>query len=192
MAISTRARAWYQEFVNRQSDGPWRAAAQAELWLSNRTGPPPKPVAFGRKTDTPPYLDGKLDDPCWQNARPIKLRAVGAEGLTEFPTEVKIAYDQEFLYLAIKCAHPTGRQLPLAKGRQRDADLGPFDRVSVSFDLDRDYSTSFNFAIDQRGCVRKDAGRQDMGIRGTVRGRSRRGGLLDRGSRHPVDGPDRG
>jgi photosystem II stability/assembly factor-like uncharacterized protein len=150
------ARAWYQDFASRQPDGPWRAAAQAELWLTNRVGPPPKPLAVARKAPERPYLDGKLDDACWQHAPVLKLRAVGSDALTEFPAEVKLAYDQQFIYLAVRCSHPADRQVPLVKNRQRDADLSRHDRVSLSFDLDRDYSTSFNFHVDQRGCLRED------------------------------------
>jgi hypothetical protein len=42
------------------------------------------------------------------------------------------------------------------KVRQRDADLRPFDRVSILLDLDRDYSTFFRLEVDQRGCVCED------------------------------------
>jgi hypothetical protein len=42
------------------------------------------------------------------------------------------------------------------KVRPRDADVEPFDRVSILLDLDRDYSTCFHLQIDQRGCVRED------------------------------------
>ena len=60
---------WYADFVSRQPPGPWRDAAAAELWLTDRVGTPPKPVAYCRYTDDRPYLDGKLDDACWRGAR---------------------------------------------------------------------------------------------------------------------------
>ena len=150
------AKAFYQQFAARQPEGPWRSAAVAELWLANRTGPPPKALAFARWTDTRPYLDGKLDDPCWQAGAAVKLQAAAADALADFPAEVKLAYDNQFLYVALKCAHPSDRYVPLVKGRHRDADLSGHDRVTLSFDLDRDYATSFRFHIDQRGCVAED------------------------------------
>src|SRR5262249_59307850 len=55
---------WYRQFAARQPDGPWRSAALAELWLANRSGPPPKAVLTCRHADTRPFLDGKLDDAC--------------------------------------------------------------------------------------------------------------------------------
>jgi hypothetical protein len=162
------ARKWYADFAAQQPDGPWRDCALAELWLANRSGPPPKPVLTCRRAETRPYLDGKLDDDCWQhaasaplhNAAP-KARTKGdGEGArdkdrleTEYPTEVRTAWDNEYLYVAVRCGHPAGQGEKAAAVRTRDADLGAHDRVSVLLDLDRDYSTCFHFQIDARGCV---------------------------------------
>jgi hypothetical protein len=76
--------------------------------------------------------------------------------LEEYQTEVWLAYDKDFLYLAARCKHPEGKQVPLVKVRPRDADVRPYDRISLMLDLDRDYSTYFHLQIDQRGCVCED------------------------------------
>jgi len=146
---------WYTQFVARQPEGPWRAAAAAELWLTNRTGPPPKPVLPCRYTDTRPLLDGNLNESCWQVA-PAKLQNAAGDTLKEFPTEARLAYDKDFLYISLKCVHPAGRYVPPVKPRTRDADLRGHDRISVMLDLDRDYGTCFHLQIDQRGCVCED------------------------------------
>src|SRR6185437_7733812 len=99
------AQKWYTHFVSRQPDGPWRSAAQAELWLVNHTGAPPKPVMTCPFTDTRPLLDGKLDEACWQS-RPSKLQNAAGNTGKECAAEVHFAYDHEFLYLAVKCTHP--------------------------------------------------------------------------------------
>ena len=39
------AQKWYAQFRADHPDGPWGSAAAAELWLANRTGLPPRPVA---------------------------------------------------------------------------------------------------------------------------------------------------
>jgi photosystem II stability/assembly factor-like uncharacterized protein len=150
------ARQWYTRFRDEHSDGPWREAAAAELWLANRTGPPPKPVAACRQIGTRPFLDGVLDDDCWQGAKPIVLKNAVGDTLKEYPTEAWVAYDKEYLYLALRCRHPEGQQVPAVKIRPHDADLRAFDRVSLLLDLDRDYSTYFHLQVDQRGCVCED------------------------------------
>jgi hypothetical protein len=150
------AQEWYTRYKMDHPDGPWHDAAAAELWLSNRTGPPPKPVCYCRQTATRPFLDGKLDDACWQGLQPMVLRnAVGATD-KDYPTEAWLAYDRDFLYLALRCRHPADHHVPVAKTRTHDADLTPFDRVSLLLDLDRDYATYFHLQVDQRGCVAED------------------------------------
>jgi photosystem II stability/assembly factor-like uncharacterized protein/tetratricopeptide (TPR) repeat protein len=147
---------WYREFARQQPDGPWRSAAQAELWLTERADTCPKPVATSRFTETRPFLDGKLDDPCWQAAPALKLTNAAGDTLGECPTEVRLAYDQEYLYIAARCGHAGGRSVTPVKGRSHDMDLSKHDRLSIVLDLDRDYSTYFHLQIDERGCTAED------------------------------------
>jgi photosystem II stability/assembly factor-like uncharacterized protein len=158
------AQQWYKQFAEHQPEGPWRSAALAELWLARRGGPPPKPVATCRFADAKPYLDGKLDDPCWQAGQPLKLTDARpaskdkGSGVADerYQTDVRLAYDNEYLYVAVHCTHPEGKQVPPVKDRKRDADLRAFDRVSLMLDLDRDYATCYHLQVDQRGCVCDD------------------------------------
>jgi hypothetical protein len=147
---------WYERFSSHVTKGPWHDAAQAELWLANRTGPPPRRLVLCRLTDRRPHLDGKLDDACWQGLKPVVLGNASGVTAADSPTEARFAYDQEFFYIAIHCKHPGGKQVPLAKARLRDADLEGHDRVSILLDLDRDYATCYHLQVDQRGCVRED------------------------------------
>jgi photosystem II stability/assembly factor-like uncharacterized protein len=168
---------WYRDFAARTHEGPWRRCALAELWLVNRTGEAPKSVLYCRSTDSRPYLDGKLDDPCWAGAKPVRLQAVMDEqsrrdlarsggrpgeeaNLPEiekrYPTEVRMAHDVDFLYIAVRCGHPAGQSVEAAKVRTRDQDMRKNDRVSIMLDLDRDYATCFHLQVDQRGCVLED------------------------------------
>ncbi len=149
-------RLWYQRFITDHPDGPWHDAAAAELWLSARFGPSPKPVAYCRRTAVRPYLDGEFDDACWQNMKPLTLQNVAETSAKDYPTEAWLAYDRDFLYIAVRCRHPAGRTVPPVRVRSRDADLHAYDRVSLMLDLDRDYSSYFHLQIDQRGCVRDE------------------------------------
>ncbi len=153
-----KSKDWCLQFRNSQPDSPWRAAAAAELWLSDRSGPPPKPYALCRQTATRPHLDGQFDDACWQNLKPVVLRNAVGDTAGQYLTEVRLAYDQQYLYLALRCNHPEDRYVEPVKARHRDADLRPYDRVSLMLDLDRDYSTYFHLHVDQRGCVRDECG----------------------------------
>lgn len=147
---------WYRRFVAEQPSGPWRGAAQAELWLANRVGPPPRPVMSVLPCDGRPYLDGKLDDDCWKPARVVKLQNAVGNTAQEYPTEARITHDRDFVYLAVRCGQPAGVKLDKAKARTRDKDMRASDRVSLMLDLDRDYATCFHFQVDATGCVAED------------------------------------
>jgi photosystem II stability/assembly factor-like uncharacterized protein len=147
---------WYRRFAAEQPAGPWKEAALAELWLANRSGEAPRAYITSRPTESRPYLDGKLNDDCWKQARPVTLKDASGRTRQTWPTEVRISHDREFLYVAVRCGHPAGASVPPAKVRTRDQDLRRLDRVSILLDLDRDYSTCFHLQIAANGCVAED------------------------------------
>src|SRR5262249_46029145 len=130
------AQEWYTRFKAQNRAGPWHDAAAAELWLTNRSGPPPKPVVLSRLTDAKPFLDGKLDDASGQGLKPLVLRDAAGETAQDHATEAWFAHDEQYLYIALRCKHPAGQHVPPVKVRPRDADLRGFDRVSILLDLD--------------------------------------------------------
>ncbi|MBI3408915.1 MAG: hypothetical protein HY040_11225 [Planctomycetes bacterium] len=150
------AQDWYAKYRQFGPKGPWSDAAAAELWLQNRGQPMPKKVAVCRRIAEKPFLDGVLDDECWKGHNPLVLENAAGDTAGNNPTEAWFAYDQQYLYIALRCKHPSGRSAPPVKVRTRDADLDAYDRVSILLDLDRDYSTYFHLQVDQRGCVRED------------------------------------
>jgi len=141
----------YRAFVK---SGAWHEAASNEVWLINKGDFTPQKVARSRFTEVRPFLDGKFDDPCWQGMKPMVLDNAVGQSTKEYTTETMLAFDQEFVYIALKCTHPAGKQVAPVKPRPVDGNLDPFDRVSILLDLDRDYSTAFHLEVDQRGCVR--------------------------------------
>jgi photosystem II stability/assembly factor-like uncharacterized protein len=144
----------------------WRDCLAAELWMTDRSlvATPPKPFCQGNYTDVRPFLDGKLDDACWRDAKAIELTPTdrttsGEESVAfvkEYQSEARFAYDAQFLYIAVSCSHPAGLGVePIAK-RLRDADMTNHDRIDILLDLDRDYQTYYRFQVDHRGCLAED------------------------------------
>ena len=141
---------------------PWRDCLAAELWLANTAAvpTPPKPLAHCKLTDSRPLLDGKLDDDCWKTAKVLPLKVTAADDApafgAQYKTEGMFAYDDRYLYVAVRCDHPAGKKAePVAK-RLRDANLRGHDRVDVLIDVDRDYQTYYRFQLDHRGCLAED------------------------------------
>jgi photosystem II stability/assembly factor-like uncharacterized protein/tetratricopeptide (TPR) repeat protein len=150
------ARDWYVRFLAEHPEGPWHDAAAAELWLTNRSVSPPKLIATCPQTLRKPVLDGVLDDACWKDRSGLRFVNAVGDTVKDSPTEAWLAYDQEYLYLAVRCKHPLERYVEPAKEHRRDADLSKFDHVSLLLDLDRDYNTYYRLEVDQRGCVCED------------------------------------
>ncbi len=148
---------------------PWRRCAQTEQWLAKPGElPPPKKLGHCRRAAERPHLDGILDEPFWQSADVLSLR--GQESFsTEVrstrasapvekesrPPSVRLAYDAEYLYLAVNCPKVEGGDYrPNDDPRPRDADLAEHDRVTLRLDVDRDFTTWFELTADHRGRTR--------------------------------------
>ncbi|MFL5331329.1 MAG: YCF48-related protein [Gemmataceae bacterium] len=154
------AKAWLRSFLAEQagtnSHDAWRDAARMELWLMDRNGLPPRPIVHCKRTNQRPHLDGKLDEMLWKDAVPATLKtATGTVG-SEYSSEARFAFDDEYLYIAVECKHPADRALPAIEKRSRDADLGANDRVEILLDIDRDYQTYYRLRVDQRGALAED------------------------------------
>ncbi|MGE3805844.1 MAG: YCF48-related protein [Gemmataceae bacterium] len=146
----------YEHLKHDLKEEPWKSVVASELWLVDRSGPLPKSVAFCRQTSLRPFLDGRFDDACWKDHKVIAFHDAVGKTQKDYPTQAWLTYDNDFLYLAIRCEHPAGQHVPPVKKRGRDDNLAPYDRVSLLLDLDRDYATYFRLEVDQRGCVCED------------------------------------
>jgi photosystem II stability/assembly factor-like uncharacterized protein len=134
----------------------WWSCAQGEQWLADPKGLPPKAVLNCAPAPSKPRLDGRLDESFWQQAKPAQLACLQRED-TDWGGTVLLAYDSQFLYLAVHCRKAPGvKYEPTRSPRPRDPDLSSFDRVEVYLDLDRDYATYYRLVIDQRGFVSED------------------------------------
>jgi hypothetical protein len=134
----------------------WRDTMATEAWLANpNLFKQPKPLALCPKTSLRPFLDGKLDDECWAAFQAMDLTR-NSGPMTGFSTKVYLAHDEDFLYVAVACSHPEGRQMPKVEKRRRDGDVSGRDRIDFSLDLDRDSQSYYRFQIDQTGCVAED------------------------------------
>ena len=104
------------------------------------------------RTDQLIALDGEMNEPDWQMARPVMdfTQFDPAEGA--LPTEitsVRVLYDDNALYLGITCydSHPEGIVQQLTR-RDRTSEA---DRFTVSIDSYHDHQTAFVFSTNVNG-----------------------------------------
>jgi len=59
-----------------------------------------------KASQVPPKIDGKLDDACWKGPSAPRVYVFGEGYEDDQSTRFHVAYDQQCLYLGIRCAHP--------------------------------------------------------------------------------------
>src|SRR5262245_48881941 len=128
------------------------AAQQTETTDSSNSGRPRR-VATAVRTNRPPVLDGILDDEVWA-AAPVADSLVQAEPFEGEPaterTEVRILYDDTFIYVAVNCFDSNPSQIVSTDSR-RDANMGEMDSSQIIFDTFRDRQNGFVFGTNVAG-----------------------------------------
>ncbi len=99
-----------------------------------------------------PKIDGKLDDPVWQQAEFHSdfLQRVPNEGAEPLErTEVAVAYDENTLYIGARlyCDSPERLRMHL----ERRDNQGPAEQFIVSIDSYHDRRTGFGFGVNTSG-----------------------------------------
>jgi hypothetical protein len=153
LSVATRqaGREDKQRTLPKFSDATWAACAAAEQWLIDAKGPPPKKLLSVVTALDKPTLDGRLDEPLWQVAKPVALTGL-VQGDEPLPAAAVLAFDNEFLYLAVSCKRAAGLGYEAdSQPRPHDSDHAARDHVRLVLDVDRDYATWWELAIDHRG-----------------------------------------
>jgi hypothetical protein len=105
------------------------------------------------RTETPPKIDGKLDDVCWQNSAKtgelIQFEPQRGEPSTQ-PTTIYLAYDANNLYIAFEC-FKTDMDKLAANLTRRDSFFFSDDHVEVLIDTFLDGRNCYAFALNPLG-----------------------------------------
>lgn len=114
---------------------------------------------------TPIRMDGRLSEAVWE-------RAEAATGFTvswpEFgkeaglPTEVKVLYDSNFIYVGARMHHPKGQAKVIRRLHRRDQDSSS-DWFTVYVDSLRDRRSALAFAVNASGVQRDAIHSEDSG-----------------------------
>ena len=111
-----------------------------------------KKVYYATRTAVKPKIDGKLVDECWQNVGTWAGSFVQQQPNQAQPpsqeTEIKILYDDTYLYIAMKCYDDEPEKMRPVLGR-RDVNTG--DMAGVAIDSYYDKQTAFEFNLTAAG-----------------------------------------
>jgi hypothetical protein len=101
-------------------------------------------------------IDGVLDEAVWQNSRSVGdfWQYFPTDSLkAKYQTEVKIAYDDKFVYVSAKCLARDKNFVVLSY--RRDYRAGGNDNVSFVFDTFSDQTNAFLFGMNPLGVMRE-------------------------------------
>lgn len=109
--------------------------------------------ATGIRTSTSPRIDGLLSDDCWKDVPLITGfdQYIPAYGLpSSFPTEVKILYDNEAIYIAARMVDPEPDSILKQLGNRDEEDLNA-DYFSIEFDTYNNQLDGYTFTVHASG-----------------------------------------
>jgi len=129
------------------------------LWAKALPNPsPPFPQERARKgeavrVDRAPHLDGTLNDPLWQSAKPItdfrQREPREGEAATE-KTEVRILYTRHAVYFGIQCFDSESSRI-IATELRRDVSQELDDHFEILIDSKHDRRDAYVFQINPLG-----------------------------------------
>jgi len=137
--------------------GPMTAwAAEAANTAEGALPAPPKaersaPVIDAVYTNTPPAIDGKLDDACWSQAS--RLEGFTCPGVDTPAPEVTlglIILDEKYVYAAFICKDRTPDDIS-AKETRRNGDVGRDDWVVLFLDPWHKHNDFYQFTVTAAG-----------------------------------------
>lgn len=130
----------------------WNPIALLESERLGETSRSAQPSGICQKASAPLTINGKLDDASWAGKTCLTLNSGDKVVDPSFKTEVKLRYDENYLYIGADC--------------QSLAPV-PGDRLVVSLDIDRDYTTFIEYSGDRIQCI-TPAGTREMKTEGVV------------------------
>ncbi len=109
-----------------------------------------------KKTKTPIKLDGLLEEEAWKSsdiAKDFFLNRPYDSAFASLQTEVRILFDDNFIYVGAICYQP--RSQYAVASLKRDFEGGTSDVFTVNFDTFQDKLNAFQFAVNPYGVQRE-------------------------------------
>ena len=103
------------------------------------------------ETAQPPVMDGRLDDGCWANAPKAKGFVITGSGrIPAEPTEAKVLYDKQALYIGFIC-HESQMSKLVAPERPHDYPMWNDDVIEVFLDPSDQRKEDYHFILSAGG-----------------------------------------
>ena len=123
-------------------------------------------VVHAVRAATPPALDGRLDDPCWQKAEAVTgFLAIGTDRPAVNQSFGYVCFDDSNLYIGMKCLMSAGLKPVGAPRTGNDAGIyGGDELVEIMVDPGKSGTDYYQFCVNAYG-ARLDTARRESGSR---------------------------
>ena len=102
----------------------------------------------------PPAIDGRLDDSAWQQCTAAgEFTLPHCHRRSAYPTEVRLGYDAENLYVAFRCRQEEAPAVTAALGDRDDERIWLDDTVELMLDTNLDRRNYVRFVFNANGAV---------------------------------------
>jgi hypothetical protein len=145
----------------------WACILLAHCAPARPAVPDPVPPLDVARTDEPPRIDGRLDEPLWQRATRVEafVARYPIEGAAPSRrTEVLLAYTERALYVAVRAMEPEPGAIRATALRRDDFAITRDDQFALAIDSFRDRRNGYWFSTNPLG-ARVDAQFADEGER---------------------------
>ncbi|MBI3920505.1 MAG: carbohydrate binding family 9 domain-containing protein, partial [Armatimonadetes bacterium] len=113
-----------------------------------------RPVVQATRAQQPPTIDGKLDDACWSNAQPVTEFLVNnGNKPAAFSSRARVIYDDEALYIAVRCEEPEVKNLQTRPLPRDHSDVFRTDCIEIMLDPGRSQSDYYHLGVNASGSV---------------------------------------
>jgi hypothetical protein len=128
-----------------------RLSGDADDEASSVQTPGPNPVVEAVYVDTPPVVDGQLDDACWGEATRVEgLYCSQWDAPAPEKTIGLICSDRDGIYIAVICNDSTPEDI-VADETRRGGDMSEDDRIRIWLDPTQQYRHYYAFDVNPRG-----------------------------------------
>jgi hypothetical protein len=124
------------------------------LFIFYQVGVAQETVIKAFKSDQSPVVDGRLNESIWNNATPFSdfrmVESTPGSDPTE-KTEVRIIYDQNSMYIGIRCYDSEPRKIAANTMEHDKSEERNGDQVSILIDPFQDKRSAYVFIINPKG-----------------------------------------
>ncbi|MBI4025261.1 MAG: discoidin domain-containing protein [Verrucomicrobia bacterium] len=106
------------------------------------------------RAQAPPAVDGRLDDPCWRQAKAITaFTLMNSAQPAQFPNSAYVVFDDNAIYIGVRCEEPNVADIKTRLMPHDSDDVYRTDCIEIMLDPTLGKNDYYHFAVNASGSV---------------------------------------